>query len=268
MRHICPLGGPQTCAWLLGAAWASSHQDGAAPLPTRLAGTFVCFDLPWSWSYCRRAQKNLAPKRRAARRADQGRAPRCPGDGPRLRPSSSTSSWRWQFRPTLRSPPTRGCWRRPGARGRGRCWAAASWRSHSGRAGPGHPGDRAWAAAVTWHPPASGPEQVRRERHPDRVLVGSGPGVRRAGDVDDQVVITGTAGAAYLSGLLALRRGRSCPLQCTRFGRSPRNVARRCDRPRPSSARRHGGAPRSTDRDPHRRRHAPAVVGRGLTASP
>ena len=91
-----------------------------------------------------------------------------------------------------------------------------------GQAGPGHPGDRAWAAAVTWHPPASGPEQVRRERHPDRVLVGSGPGrPRRAGDVDDQVVITGTAGAAYLSGLLALREGALLSAAVHALGRSP-----------------------------------------------
>jgi deoxyribonuclease V len=77
-----------------------------------------------------------------------------------------------------------------------------------GQAGPGHAGDRAWAAAVTWRPPASRPAHVDRERHPDRALVGSGPGgPRRADDVDDQAVISGEAGAGYLSGLLALREG-------------------------------------------------------------
>ena len=75
-----------------------------------------------------------------------------------------------------------------------------------GEPGPGHVGDRAWVAAVTWRPPADGPAQGGRRS--DRALVGSGPrGPRRARDVDEQAVITGMTGAAYLPGFLALREG-------------------------------------------------------------
>ncbi len=56
-----------------------------------------------------------------------------------------------------------------------------------GEAGPGHAGDRAWAAAVTWRPPGQ------------RARDGQG--------IEEEVVITGLTGAAYLPGLLALREG-------------------------------------------------------------
>jgi deoxyribonuclease V len=75
-----------------------------------------------------------------------------------------------------------------------------------GEAGPGHVGDRAWVAAVTWRPLVGRSTQVGRNS--DRALVGSGPGgPRRARDVEEQVVIVGMTGAAYLPGLLALREG-------------------------------------------------------------
>jgi deoxyribonuclease V len=64
-----------------------------------------------------------------------------------------------------------------------------------GEAGPGHAGDRAWAAAVTWRRPGQ------------RTRVGQG--------TEEEVVITGLTGAAYLPGLLALREG---PLLDAAFG--------------------------------------------------
>src|SRR5947207_2378646 len=74
-----------------------------------------------------------------------------------------------------------------------------------GQAGPGAPGDRAWAAAVCW--PASA--VTNRRRSPDEMLRGavqtSGP--RRARDVLAQVVVTGETPAAYEPGYLALREG-------------------------------------------------------------
>jgi deoxyribonuclease V len=79
-----------------------------------------------------------------------------------------------------------------------------------GEAGPGHPGDRAWAAAVTWRP-----STVRRRRDgapfrsPGRALKGvvAGDTPRRAHDVEGQAVVAGRVGAAYAPGLLALREG-------------------------------------------------------------
>jgi deoxyribonuclease V len=71
-----------------------------------------------------------------------------------------------------------------------------------GEAGPGRAGDRAWAAAVTWRPPAGS------ERRADRQLRGSGPGrPRRAADVEEQQVVEGRVPAAYVPGLLTLREG-------------------------------------------------------------
>jgi deoxyribonuclease V len=71
-----------------------------------------------------------------------------------------------------------------------------------GEAGPGHPGDRAWAAAVTWHPVDGVRDegrQLRGVRH-DR-----GPRVAR--DLQEQVVVADTVPAAYRAGLLAMREG-------------------------------------------------------------
>lgn len=71
-----------------------------------------------------------------------------------------------------------------------------------GEAGPGHPGDHAWAAAVTWRP-AGGPRDegaaLRGASHR------SGP--RVAKDTHEQAVVTGTVPASYEPGLLATREG-------------------------------------------------------------
>ena len=76
-----------------------------------------------------------------------------------------------------------------------------------GEAGPGGPGDRAWAAAVTWRIPSSG-SAAAGPRRPDRPLTGSGPrGPRQARDVREQVLVPGRVPAGYRAGLLALREG-------------------------------------------------------------
>ena len=70
-----------------------------------------------------------------------------------------------------------------------------------GEAGPGHPGDRAWAGAVSWLP---GVERRRGDLH----LRGAPSGApRRADDVRAQAVVADRVGAAYAAGLLALREG-------------------------------------------------------------
>jgi len=74
----------------------------------------------------------------------------------------------WQVPPPGRAPPL---W--------GGCFIAFA----SGEAGPGRVGDRAWAAAVTMYVLDQGQE------------------------TQEEAVITGTTGAAYLPGLLALREG-------------------------------------------------------------
>lgn len=75
-----------------------------------------------------------------------------------------------------------------------------------GEAGPGNPGDRAWAAAVAWRPPAT---PGRRRRAVDRHLRGavgvSAP--RRADDLVALAVVAGRVPAPYASGLLARREG-------------------------------------------------------------
>jgi deoxyribonuclease V len=78
-----------------------------------------------------------------------------------------------------------------------------------GEAGPGHPGDRAWAAAVTWRP-ASAPtnRQGQPFRRPDQALRGTGPGgPRQSSDVLAQAVVADRVPASYARGLLALREG-------------------------------------------------------------
>lgn len=71
-----------------------------------------------------------------------------------------------------------------------------------GEAGPGHPGDRAWTAAVTWRP-------TGRIRDEGEALRGrshaNGPRVAR--DTAEQVVVTDTVPASYRAGLLAEREG-------------------------------------------------------------
>ncbi|HET6794586.1 MAG TPA: endonuclease V [Acidimicrobiales bacterium] len=75
----------------------------------------------------------------------------------------------------------------------------------TGQAGPGHPGDRAWAAAVAWLAPYAG--AGGRARSGDLALKGATAWPRRAADVAGQAVVEGTVPAAYAPGLLALREG-------------------------------------------------------------
>lgn len=83
-----------------------------------------------------------------------------------------------------------------------------------GEAGPGRPGDRAWAAAVAWRPAVTpvtagaGSDDRTPRRHGDRHLRGAaGAGPRRASDVEGQAVVAGRVPASYAPGLLALRDG-------------------------------------------------------------
>lgn len=96
-----------------------------------------------------------------------------------------------------------GAWS-PGARPLvGGCFVAFA----RGEAGPGRPGDRAWAAAVVWRVPSSAAGTVRRSV--DRHLRGT-PGAGRARQADDvvaQAVTFGSVSASYGPGLLALREG-------------------------------------------------------------
>ena len=75
-----------------------------------------------------------------------------------------------------------------------------------GEAGPGHPGDRAWAAAVAWRADAL---TDGRDRRVDSHLRGMrSPGQpRRADDVLAQAVAGERVPAAYEPGLLAMREG-------------------------------------------------------------
>ncbi len=88
-----------------------------------------------------------------------------------------------------------------------------------GEAGPGHPGDRAWAAGVAWRP---GAVARRRDGAPyrrmDRALVGSHryEAPRQAADVVGQEVVADRVPAAYTPGLLALREG---PILAAAVGR-------------------------------------------------
>src|SRR5207248_998236 len=79
-------------------------------------------------------------------------------------------------------------------------------------AGPGRPGDRAFAAAVVWEP---GHEALLRRgrggvpaRSEGRALRGTRRDrPRQAADVVEQAVVAEAVGAAYVPGLLALREG-------------------------------------------------------------
>lgn len=76
-----------------------------------------------------------------------------------------------------------------------------------GEAGPGRPGDRAWAAAVVWTPAgAPGAGQIRRGDLRLRGRRGA-DGPRQASDVLAQAVIAGRVPSAYAPGLLARREG-------------------------------------------------------------
>jgi deoxyribonuclease V len=81
-----------------------------------------------------------------------------------------------------------------------------------GEAGPGRPGDHAFAAAVVWEP---GHEALLRRgrggvpaRSEGRALRGTTRHEpRQAADVVEQAVVQQTVGSAYVPGLLALREG-------------------------------------------------------------
>jgi deoxyribonuclease V len=81
-----------------------------------------------------------------------------------------------------------------------------------GEAGPGRPGDRAFAAAVVWEP---GHDALLRRgrggvptRSEGKALRGTRrEGPRQAADVVDQAVVQSTVASAYVPGLLALREG-------------------------------------------------------------
>jgi deoxyribonuclease V len=100
----------------------------------------------------------------------------------------------------------------PGAGGRtliGGCFVAFA----RGEAGPGRPGDRAFAAAVVWEPGHDALLRRRRggvpaARSEARALRGTRRDrPRQAADVVEQAVVRATVGAAYVPGLLALREG-------------------------------------------------------------
>jgi deoxyribonuclease V len=75
-----------------------------------------------------------------------------------------------------------------------------------GEAGPGRPGDRAWAAAVVWRSETSPPARGRRVDHHLRgVPAGEEP--RRADDVLTQEVAEQRVPAAYEPSMLARREG-------------------------------------------------------------
>lgn len=78
--------------------------------------------------------------------------------------------------------------------------------------GAGRAGDRGWAAAVVWRPPAAafGPLAAgdHPPRHPDRHLRGAGPArPRRADDICELALVCGLAPAPYVPGFLAAREG-------------------------------------------------------------
>lgn len=81
-----------------------------------------------------------------------------------------------------------------------------------GQAGPGRPGDRAFAAALVWEPGHAPLQRRNRDgvpaRSERRALKGTTRrGPRQAADVVEQAVVQQAVGAAYVPGLLALREG-------------------------------------------------------------
>ena len=115
-----------------------------------------------------------------------------------------------------------------------------------GEAGPGRPGDRAFAAAVVWEPGHEALFRRRRGGSPparseEKALRGSRrlaaspgldpagepvrpevvPGPRQASDVVEQVVVRQAVGAAYIPGLLALREGPLLAAAVAALNRAP-----------------------------------------------
>src|SRR5205807_1980282 len=107
-----------------------------------------------------------------------------------------------------------------------------------GEAGPGHPGDRAWAAAVAWTPGAP-----TEHRPVDRHLRGAGARgggtPRRADDVLGQAVVTERVPASYVRGLRArrIRRPRRRLLGLHTYRRPPHRRPRRLAHERPDGGR-------------------------------
>lgn len=106
-------------------------------------------------------------------------------------------------------------WTMPAAPLLGGCFVAYA----AGEAGPGHAGDRAWAAAVVWAP--TEPAVVARSA--DRVLrrQGGDGQPRQAVDVLAQAVVGGRVPAPYTTGLLALREGPMLAAAVTRLDVRP-----------------------------------------------
>ncbi|HMG26093.1 MAG TPA: endonuclease V [Acidimicrobiia bacterium] len=88
-----------------------------------------------------------------------------------------------------------------------------------GEAGPGHPGDRAWAAAVTWRADSREGRGRRVDGHLRGVRPDGQP--RRADDVLAQAVAAERVPAAYEPGLLALREGPVLATAVTRLSLLP-----------------------------------------------
>jgi len=77
-----------------------------------------------------------------------------------------------------------------------------------GEAGPGHPGDRAWAGAIVWRPETASAESRRfGDRHLRGAGTEGGRRPRRADDVIAQGLFSDRVPAAYRPGLLARREG-------------------------------------------------------------
>jgi deoxyribonuclease V len=89
-----------------------------------------------------------------------------------------------------------------------------------GEAGPGHPGDRAWAAAVAWRAGATPEGRGRRvDGHLRGVRADGQP--RRADDVLEQALAAERVPAAYEPGLLAMREGHALATAVERLRISP-----------------------------------------------
>jgi deoxyribonuclease V len=92
-------------------------------------------------------------------------------------------------------------WTAPAAPGIAGCFVSYA----TGEAGPGQAGDRAWAAAILWHPSEIDvrPRNLGHQLRGRRIL----DSARQARDVEAQAVIASRVPAAYVPGLLARREG-------------------------------------------------------------
>jgi deoxyribonuclease V len=95
-----------------------------------------------------------------------------------------------------------------------------------GEAGPGRPGDHAFAAAVVWEPGHEGLLRRGRGAVPARSEASALKGTtrsapRQAADVVNQSVVMQAVGASYVPGLLALREGRILAAAIAALERTP-----------------------------------------------